>query len=38
MSERLPRVTTDGESGVIVKEEMPDAGKLYRASYGESGL
>jgi len=38
MSEKLPRVTTDGESSMIAKEEIPDAGELYRASYGKSRL
>ena len=38
MSKKLPRVTSDGESSMIVKEEMPDAGNLHRASYGKSRL
>ena len=36
--QKSPRVSTNGESSIIVKEEMPDARKLYRASYGKSHL
>ncbi len=38
MSEKSPQVTADDESSMIVREGMPNAGELYRASYGESRL